>query len=209
MKNTRHRRKKRGGNRNTTSSTKKKNNTNKHNVKCNTTDEQLPYKSNNIWKTCIHQNNKQNTIYYIIPKNAIIKDIRTIRDPKFVLIHNGTSEEYSIQINNEFVSCFLFINREWYAFAMINFAVLDTFRYYKIDDVKYVYDKNGNIVLKNIDEFPSNGIIHIKKATEVVKKENPHVYDLMNKFAFEKMLATEARQAPADAVGFGLLDEII
>ena len=87
MKNTRHRRKKRGGNRKTISSTRKKNNTNNNNVNCNTTDEQLSYKSNNIWKTCI----RENIIYYITPKNTFIKDIRTIRDPKFVVIHNRTT----------------------------------------------------------------------------------------------------------------------
>ena len=205
MKNTRHRRKKRGGNRKTISSTRKKNNTNNNNVNCNTTDEQLSYKSNNIWKTCI----RENIIYYITPKNTFIKDIRTILDPKFVVIQNGTSEEYSIQINNEFVSCFLFINGEWYAFVMINFAVLDTFRYYKIDDVKYVYDENGNIVLTNINKFLSNGIIHIKKATEVIQKENPYVYGLMNDFAIQKLLATEARQAPFDAAGFAILDKFL
>ena len=198
MKNTRHRGKKRGGNRKTISSTRKKNN-----VNCNTTDEQLSNKSNNIWKTCIRENN----IYYITPKNTITKDIRTIRTPIFILIHNKTPKEYSIQIKNEFVSCFLFINRKCYAFVMINFAIHDTFRYYKINHVKC--DMNGNIVLTNIDKFLSNGIIHINNATEVKQKENPYVYDLLNDFAFQKMLATEARQAPFDAAGFAILDNFL
>ena len=136
-----------------------------------------------------------------------MKDISTIRAPKFLLKHNGKTEEFSVQIDRQFVSCFLHINSKWYVFVMVNFAVLENFRYYKLNDLKTLYDKNGTILLKST-EMSSSDTIRIKNATQVTKKGNPDVYELMNNFATQKLLASNAREIVPDEVGFEILDEI-
>jgi len=200
MRKTRIKRRPKGGN---------KSQTLKHKDSCDILDTQIKrYISNDVWKTCIRQNGKKNIIYYITPKNAIMKDIHTIREPKFVLNHNGKTEEFSVQIDEQYVSCFLYINGHWYVFVMINFAVIDNFRYYKLNDLKTIYDKNGTILLKHTEKKSSADAIRITKSTEVLKNRNPDVYELMNKFAIQKLLASDVKQAPADAVVFEFLDEI-
>ena len=184
---------------------------------CNILDTQLTkYASNSIWQTCIRQNGEQNNIYYIIPKNAIMKDIKTVRSPLFSLKHNGKSDEFIVQINGQLVSCFLYIKQQWYALAMINFSVVENFHYYKLDGVNSLYDKNGNIVLRNaklISQPPNptdsnpKDIISITKTTEVSKTSNKFIYGLLNKFVLQKLTGSTARELPIDAVGFYGLDE--
>jgi len=201
MTKTRSKRRRRGGNNKTPKS--------KLPDSCNLLDNQLKhYTSNDIWKTCIGQNGKQNIIYYITPKNAIMKDISTIRAPKFVLHHNGTPAEFSIQIDEQYVSCFLYINSHWYVFVMINFAVIENFRYYKLTGVKSLYDKSGTLMLKHT-ETVSSDTVRFKNATQVTKTGNSYIYDLMNNFATQKLVASNVRQAPVDAAAFEILDYVV
>lgn len=164
------------------------------------------YTSNSVWKTCIRQNDKKNVIYYIIPNNAILKDIYTIRDPIFKLKHNGEISDFSIEVENQSVSCFLYIQGEWYVLAMINFSVFEYFHYYKLAGVKTLYNKNGTIMLKNAKMISPNKL-NITNATPVLK-DNKEIYELMNNFVTQKIVASSARELPIDIFGFEVLDNL-
>lgn len=162
------------------------------------------YTSNEVWKTCIRQNGKINIIYYVIPKNAIMKDIYTIRNPKFALKHKGKIGEFSIQIENQFVSCFLYINGQWYAFAMLNLSVFEYFSFYRINELKSLYNSNGTIILKNATTI-STDVININNTTRILKENSTEVYELMNNFATQKMTASQTREFAVDMVAFNWL----
>ena len=146
-----------------------------------------------------------------------MKDLKTIRNPIFSLKHDGKSDEFSVQIGEEFVSCFLHIKRQWYALAMIDFSVIENFHYYKLDGVKSLYDKNGTILLKHAKPIPQDpnptdsnpkDIIRITKTTEVSNTNNKPIYDLLNNFVTQKLTASNVRELPIYAVAFEGVDEI-
>jgi hypothetical protein len=177
MKSTRYKRKK-GGNNTTTS---------KRENECRILGEQMNYKTNNIWKTCIYQNKKNNIIYYITPKNVIIKRISTVLIPKFVFNIEGGERQYKIKINDQFVSCFIYLNSKWYVITIIaNSFISDNMRYYHIKKL-LTLDNTGKMQFAT-QSTDSDDTINVDKKyySLVSKKSNTH--KLLNNFANQKLL---------------------
>ena len=197
---TRNKRNRKGGNK--THSKKKHSN-----AGCNTFDTQLTkYVSNSVWRTCIRHNN----IYYIIPKNAVLKDIKTVRAPKFAVKLDGTPGEFSVQIEDQYISCFLHIKKQWYALAMVNFAITQNFRYYRLDGVDSLYDKNGTIKLKNAKlQTNLTDTISITKTTPILKTNDNPIYDLLNNFVTQKLVASTAREFVTDMILVKGVEELL
>ena len=182
MKTTRYKRKK-GGNRNTTS---------KRANKCHILDEQMNYKTNNIWKTCIYQNNKNNIIYYITPKNVIIKSISTVLIPEFVFNVEDMERQYKIKINDQFVSCFIYLDSKWYVITIIaNSFISDNMRYYHIKNL-LTLDNTGKIKFAT-QTVDSDNIINVDKKYYSLVSQKSNTHKLLNNFANQKLLGNTAK----------------
>ena len=170
---------------------------------CRILDEQLPYKSNNIWKTCIYQNGK-NIIYYITPKNVIVKSISTYQIPKFVLNVNGAENQFKIKIDDQFVSCFIYLHSQWYAITIIaNSFIFENIRYYRVNNL-FRLDATGKLHFAKV----ANEIINVDKKYYSPVSTKSETYNLLNNFTTQKLIARDVKEIVAVDVGTSFLDEL-
>jgi hypothetical protein len=136
--------------------------------------------SNNIWKTCISQDNKKNIIYYITPKNVIIKSVDTYQIPKFLVNKNGKKSQFKFQIGkeNRYISCFLLIDKEWYAITIIpNSFVYSNRLYYKLNNLFKLYDSGA----LQLDQHQSitNDVVTVEDKQCSLVSSDMNIYKLL------------------------------
>lgn len=173
---------------------------------CNIIDTQLNYKSNNIWKTCIHKNAKNNIIYYITPKNVIIKSISTIQIPEFVLELNGKEQQCKIKIEDKFVSCFIYVNKRWHVITITsNTFIFENMRYYLLVDKLFKLNNAGKIILST-HQMVLNDTINVNNNDYTPVSTDSSVYKILKEFTFQKLIGTVAKLEVAFVGATGLLD---
>jgi len=162
--------------------------------RCNLLDTRLRHRANNVWKTCIRQHGKENTIYYITPINAVIKSISTYQTPEFVCDSNGKDHRFKIRIEDQYISCFLLLHKRWYAITiMANTYLHENMRFYHVNKTLFTFDNDtGKITFA---AKPSeNQTIDVTRKYYSPVAEGTDIRKILDNFANQKILGNMAKQ---------------
>jgi hypothetical protein len=186
-------------------------------------------KLNPTWETCITANNKENTVTYVTSSNVIIKSIESLQIPEFKVKIGSNSNptiNCKIMIEDKYVGCFLRIDGSWYALMRMfgstyfNTGILAQTEKYKafykltniiIDEGTSLVILPGNstrvntsVTLKTSDapifKINDSNVMNINKTTE------PNIFNIMQGFRQQKIIANQAKTAVAETVTDSIFD---
>lgn len=134
---------------------------------------------NQMWKTCIYQNNRNNHILYITPLNVVIKSIETAQIPEFNVSFLTEQNKMrkpiefircKIMIENKFVASFLKICDEWYAMVRLFGVTLNTGILARTEKNRVFYKiKKDKLRFGNVNE---NGLIYFSQGSYTQETRN-------------------------------------
>jgi len=199
-------------------------------VNCNLLDKHYTEgnKLNETWDTCINMNGINNHIIYITSKNVLIKSVETPQVPEFVvkLADNPDSQSCKIMIEDKYIACFLKICGQWYAMMRLFGKTLNTGMLARTEKNKVFYRIN-NIDIDANDPSNGTGLIAIPKDSykesdsspffstsrtkvielhdkcfENINKQSGNVFNVLQRFRQEKLVANEAKnEVVNDVIG--------
>ena len=199
-------------------------------VNCNLLDKHYTEgnKLNETWDTCINMNGINNHIIYITSKNVLIKSVETPQVPEFVvkLANTGEPQTCKIMIEDKYIACFLKICGQWYAMMRLFGKTLNTGVLARTEKNKVFYRIN-NIDIDANDPSNGTGLIVIPKDSykesdfspffstsktkvielndkcfENINKQSGNVFNVLQRFRQQKLIANEAKnEVLVDVIG--------
>jgi len=179
---------------------------------------------NTTWTTCVDANNKKNDLFFIVPKNVVIKSVETAQIPEFDVRFSATDvpQQRKIKIEDKYVACFVEIENQWYAVMRlfgktINteiFAFTETNKaFYKLTDGCIAFDKQTGVITflpEKYQEIGENNFFSTSSVKTVnlmagcfqhLTKENA-AFAVLDRFRLEKVFGNSVKTE----TGFALFD---
>jgi hypothetical protein len=151
-------------------------------------DKQITGKKNNTWKTCLELNNQYNHMLYITPQNVLLKNVETVRLPKFIVKYseNNVSKEgkCKIMIEDKYVGGFVHICGHWYAIMRLFGKTLNNLdlarpeknkAFYKLSDIDIDLDPENTADGTSLISIPEDSYKIVKDNAESPKSKTPTI----------------------------------
>uniref|UniRef100_A0A6C0JZU0 Uncharacterized protein n=1 Tax=viral metagenome TaxID=1070528 RepID=A0A6C0JZU0_9ZZZZ len=206
------------------------------NIPCNTLDTQYKGKLNQTWDTCIKMNGIQNHILYITPNNVVVKSIESAQIPEFIVSIDNVPTACKIMIEDQYISCFLYVCGNWYAIMRLLGKTINTEflarteknrAFFKLSDIDIDIDKSNPNNGSGLIVIPENQYTTVEKKhilststtpviqltansfTNIDKKSvvnNQKVFNVLQRFRQEKVAGNAVKQGVAADITLDVVD---